>query len=200
MVPLADIFNHKASVVELGEGYQVHGADDSSDESDDGGDGDDGDEAEEEEEERGQEGEGPRGGSEEDVKGSGSGSSQGQEAGPAEAEHGHQHKRHRHAPGGACCGAPGHDHSPARQGEHDCGEHQCRSNGHEHAPEKGPAGGAGGYGEVALPAVMGGGSARIYGLESGERQAAGSCPTGWAGALQQQPGRRHGCMLDRQGR
>ncbi|GAB4814451.1 hypothetical protein N2152v2_001497 [Parachlorella kessleri] len=37
MVPLADIFNHKASVVQLAPGYEVHGAgeDDSSDESSD---------------------------------------------------------------------------------------------------------------------------------------------------------------------
>ncbi|KAL4858939.1 N-lysine methyltransferase setd6 [Chlorella vulgaris] len=36
MVPLADIFNHKASVVELGAGYQVHGAQSDEEEGDSG--------------------------------------------------------------------------------------------------------------------------------------------------------------------
>lgn len=169
MVPLADIFNHKASVVELGEGYEVHGADGSSD--DDGEEEEeDGEEEEEDEEDGGEE--------VDDVKSGGSGgegegeeasdSGNGSDGGSAEAaEHGPRHKRHRHAPGGGCCGGSelSHEH-----GEHEHG----KGDGHEQAPPLGvesaaQAGSNGG----ALPAVMSGAVAGIFGIESGAHAAVG---------------------------
>ena len=99
MVPLADIFNHKASVVELGPEYAVHGADSSGSDDDD-----------EEEEEEGEEEEQGGGG------GASSSSSSSEEegaeaaaagAGPSRAHHHHGHGHdHGHA-GGCCNGAAG---------------------------------------------------------------------------------------------
>ncbi|KAL4428484.1 hypothetical protein ABPG75_002573 [Micractinium tetrahymenae] len=154
MVPLADIFNHKASVVDLGEGYEVHGADDSSDDENGSSDGEDGsleDDGEEEEEQE-------------------AGSSS-EEAEAEEAEHSHRRKRHRHTPGGGCCDGSGHGHSHHHQhahGRHAHGEEQQHgSNGHASAEEEAAAeAGRGGEGG-ALPNVMSGGTARIHGIERG---------------------------------
>lgn len=89
MVPLADIFNHKASVVELGPEYAVHGADSSSSD-------------EEDEEEAG---------SEQDEEGGGS--SGGEEEEEEEAAAAGHCQGHSHA--GSCCdGATG----CSKQGRH----------------------------------------------------------------------------------
>lgn len=158
MVPLADIFNHKASVVELGPEYEVHGAD-SSDESD--GDESEGHGSEEEEEAEAEEEEQQEEGEEEGNEGSGSDEEEQEEAG----SHSHHHHHHHHA--GGCCGS-----------DAGCGKQQ-------HGKEEGHAHGAvagGGEGTTALPAVMGSGPASIYGLSSGrclgsprQQQQQGKC-------------------------
>ena len=91
MVPLADIFNHKASVVELAEGYEVHGAAGSSSSDSDSG-GSEGEEAEgegEEDEEKEQE----------------------ESSGSEEGGHEHEHAHHAGCSGdhqrGEACGKEG---------------------------------------------------------------------------------------------
>ncbi|KAL4439191.1 hypothetical protein ABPG77_004093 [Micractinium sp. CCAP 211/92] len=153
MVPLADIFNHKASVVELGEGYEVHGADASSDDSEQG-------EAEEDERDAGSSGEEDGGG------GSGS-DSEGEAAEAGQARDGRRRKQHRHEPGSGCCGDPEHEQDHHGHGEHEHDEQRGQRNGHEPAAAEGAAAAAGAGGGVgSLPAVTSGGTARIYGIES----------------------------------
>ncbi|PSC69948.1 SET domain-containing [Micractinium conductrix] len=164
MVPLADIFNHKASVVELGEGYEVHGAGTDSSDGEGGG-------SDEEPEGGGSDGEGEGGGSEE----GGSSGTEGEEASEGEegssssssdeehpsqrgkqaAGHGHEHRRD-----GACCGgALSHAHGDGTRA-------------HTHAAAASTAAAAaeqasgGGEHATVLPSVMGGGPAAIHGLES----------------------------------
>lgn len=160
MVPLADIFNHKASVVELGEGYEVHGADDSSDDGD----------SEQEDGDEDDEGDADSSGEEDGGGGSGS-DSEGEAAEAGQAMDGRRRKQHRHEPGGGCCGDPEHEQDHHGHGEHEHDEQRGQRNGHEPAAAEGAAAAAGAGGGVgSLPAVMSGGTARIYGIESGERQ------------------------------
>ena len=181
MVPLADIFNHKASVVELGEGYEVHGAGTDSSDGEGGG-------SDEEPEGGGSDGEGEGGGSEE----GGSSGTEGEEASEGEegssssssdeehpsqrgkqaAGHGHEHRRD-----GACCGgALSHAHGDGTRA-------------HTHAAAASTAAAAaeqasgGGEHATVLPSVMGGGPAAIHGLESGEE----ACGSGTRGATVGEP-------------
>ncbi|EFN55406.1 hypothetical protein CHLNCDRAFT_134525 [Chlorella variabilis] len=150
MVPLADIFNHKASVVELGAGYEVHGAQSSSD--------DDDDEEEEDEEEEELEGEDEEGSAEQEGEseeeeeaehGSSGGSESGSGSGGSEDGAGARASGWPHRHQGGCCGSDApHAHA------------QARGSGRRHGSreEDGCEGG--------LPAVMGSRPASIYGLTS----------------------------------
>ncbi|PRW44560.1 ribosomal lysine N-methyltransferase 3 [Chlorella sorokiniana] len=160
MVPLADIFNHKASVVELAPGYEVHGAESSDDDEDSGSE-------EEGSEEEGSEEEGSEGGSDDEEgpqeasssEAEGGSGSEGHAAGAqggGKQQHGHSHA-HAHGHGG-CCG-----------GDAGCNEHH--SHGHKHgsaAAEQQQQDGSDGEQEEeeGLPAVMASGPASIYGLRS----------------------------------
>jgi hypothetical protein len=118
MVPLADIFNHKASVVELAEGYEVHGAAGSSSSGSDSG----GSEGEEDEGEDGEELE----------------ESSGSEEGGHQPEHEHHAGCSGDHPHGEACGAAGaaeeHGHGggtrqalPAVMGSSECSIHGLKT-------------------------------------------------------------------------
>eukprot|EP00887_Chlorella_sp_A99_P004898 scaffold4.g4898.t1 len=133
MVPLADIFNHKCSVVELDPAYAVHGQEEDGSSSEDGEEegGSDSEEAEEEDGSSGEDGEAERGSGSEEAEEEG-GSSGGEGEGDGEAAGGGGHRR---GCSEAACGAcNGHGHGPQQ-------DQQQKGQGEEEAPG-------------ALPAVM----------------------------------------------
>ncbi|KAI7837623.1 hypothetical protein COHA_008549 [Chlorella ohadii] len=157
MVPLADIFNHKASVVELAPGYEVHGAESSDDEEDGSGSEEEGSEDESGSGDgSGEEEEGSDASGSDVAGGSGSHGHAAEENGSQQQQHSHSHA-HGHAHGGCCGGGDG------------CSGHH--SHGHKHGSsdrqQEGQEEQADPEGE-ALPAVMASGPASIYGLRSGE--------------------------------
>ena len=155
MVPLADIFNHKVSVVELDPAYQVHGmADSDSEEEDDrtgsaGGPGGGGSSSSEEVEGEGEkEGREGRSGGE---ASSGGGSSSSEEGEGVESS-GHQTASSADASGHACNGHTG------RGGAAHVHAEAGTANGHQRTTAK-PMNGAAG-----LPAVMSSGEHSRLGL------------------------------------
>lgn len=162
MVPLADIFNHKASVVELAPGYEVHGAGSSAaDASDDEAGSLDVSEGEWEssgDEQEGEEGEEGSGGSGERKARDGRGSIGGEgeeEAGPSGA--GPRGSDGEQGCGGGC--------SHHHHGHHSSHSHRA-TDGHEAADgEHPPAGGSGDRGSGGIMSAAAAGRPHgIYGL------------------------------------
>ena len=106
MVPLADIFNHKASVVELAPGYEVHVADSDSDvEDNSGSEGGSGSEG------RSEGGSGGESGSEEEAGSSSNGEEEDEQEGGRGSGGHHQHHHH-----GSCGAGCSHEHGSHAHG------------------------------------------------------------------------------------